>query len=403
MLQTKIMNPKKYFKEDRNFSTFFDELRQKYIKTGKTTGIIKINNIEEQENLSLFLGKAIEKEVKLKEFEKRLIETFNISLHNLLMDYYNNSIQTNKQKKENYENERKTFFEEIINTQKNKKAELWLNEITNSSKISKKYNDNKNKLKIDLNYICKAINNLPKTGTPLNVFSANITNNSHYFDIETSSCSLFIDALSFFELVTINSREDKINLLSKYNLFVDEISNFVITYGLIDEKNKELELANKNYLPTMISLIHTEKYKNLKTKNNKLFIFENPIILHSILMNKLDCSVIITSGNPNSSLYRILDNLFDTVIYYNGDIDPEGILIVDKLISKYNVIPFGYDKEKYKENISNNKISTARLKKLNKINSNYFNEIIELLNKNKYSYHQENSINDIIKFIKDNN
>ncbi|MEG2610446.1 MAG: TIGR02679 domain-containing protein, partial [Bacilli bacterium] len=335
------MNPKKYFKEDRNFSTFFDELRQKYIKTGKTTGIIKINNIEEQENLSLFLGKAIEKEVKLKEFEKRLIETFNISLHNLLMDYYNNSIQTNKQKKENSENERKTFFEEIINTQKNKKAELWLNEITNSSKISKKYNDNKNKLKIDLNYICKAINNLPKTGTPLNVFSANITNNSHYFDIETSSCSLFIDALSFFELVTINSREDKINLLSKYNLFVDEISNFVITYGLIDEKNKELELANKNYLPTMISLIHTEKYKNLKTKNNKLFIFENPIILHSILMNKLDCSVIITSGNPNSSLYRILDNLFDTVIYYNGDIDPEGILIVDKLISKYNVIPFG--------------------------------------------------------------
>ena len=44
-------------------------------------------------------------------------------------------------------------------------------------------------------------------------------------------------------------------------------------------------------------------------------------------------AIIMTSGIPNISLYTLLQKLDESSvkIYYNGDFDPEGLLIAEKL------------------------------------------------------------------------
>ncbi|MEG0995110.1 MAG: DUF2399 domain-containing protein, partial [Bacilli bacterium] len=68
-----------------------------------------------------------------------------------------------------------------------------------------------------------------------------------------------------------------------------------------------------------------------------VFIFENPSILNALLQLNVDASVIITSGNPNFVIYEIIEKLIlsGNHLYYNGDFDPEGLLIAYKLKEKY--------------------------------------------------------------------
>lgn len=53
-------------------------------------------------------------------------------------------------------------------------------------------------------------------------------------------------------------------------------------------------------------------------------------------------------------------------LYYSGDIDPEGIRIAERLLSRNNVniVPWRFTKEDYEESVSGEVISQTRLKKL---------------------------------------
>lgn len=52
--------------------------------------------------------------------------------------------------------------------------------------------------------------------------------------------------------------------------------------------------------------------------------------------------VIISSGNPNYAFYKVLEKLIKTgnEIYYNGDFDPEGLVIASNLYQKFSQIKF---------------------------------------------------------------
>lgn len=120
----------------------------------------------------------------------------------------------------------------------------------------------------------------------------------------------------------------------------------------------------------------------------------------------LNIPIIITSGIPNISLYTLLQKLEEskTKIYYNGDFDPEGLLIAEKLKQRFhNIELFCYNTIDYNNAKSKEKISNARLKKLDNINSKELQEIKKLLLENKISAYQEQNIERIKKYMIENN
>ena len=90
--------------------------------------------------------------------------------------------------------------------------------------------------------------------------------------------------------------------------------------------------------------------------------------------------------------------------YYNGDFDPEGLLIADKLKSKYtNLELIFYDLEHFNKCLSNKEISKQRLKKLNNIVNNDVNIIKNAILETEMVGYQESIIADLKEFIQDKN
>ena len=88
-------------------------------------------------------------------------------------------------------------------------------------------------------------------------------------------------------------------------------------------------------------------------------------------------------------------------LYYSGDLDPEGILIADRLKQRYkeNLNLIGFNKKTYYKNISDVSLSDARVKKILGIKSTELKEIGEEIKKNKKVAYEEKNIDNIVSFI----
>ena len=141
--------------------------------------------------------------------------------------------------------------------------------------------------------------------------------------------------------------------------------------------------------------------KNIKSENNTLLILENPSFLSRVVDQKINYSIIITSGNSNLVVYKLLEKTNYSKIYFNGDFDPEGLLIAQQFKTKYQNVKFiGYNEEYYNNGISDNVISDSRLKKLDSVIDNDLLEIKELLKVRKLSSYQEINYDKILEYIK---
>ncbi len=237
----------------------------------------------------------------------------------------------------------------------------------------------------------------------LPMYASQVTKDPHYLDLDTSHSNLYFYALAHRSGVDYpTSREAKINLLAKNNIEIDAISNYVITYNLL--ASKEYLNAFSKHKETLIlniqNIMTTEKFSSL---SKKVFIFENPSILTEILYRNRNVSVIISGGFPNTSVYLLLDKLLSSgnELYYNGDLDPEGLLIAQKLKEKYSnsLKLIGYTEKDYYTCISKNSISESRLKKMDQLKDAELLLIRDVLVKNKYSAYQENNKERLMNLI----
>ena len=261
--------------------------------------------------------------------------------------------------------------------------------------IKSKYKQNKRALKEELLMIDKLLSNIPDKITYLPIY-ASITSNPHYLDYNAKSSNLFYRILSnILGEDTPTTNLDKTKLLEKINVYIDSLSNYVITYNLVYDKEMPFDVMNLN-------IDNISKLNNITGKSNKIFIFENPSILNYLKNKDLDISIIITSGIPNLAFYKLLENITsDTTLYYNGDYDPEGLLIADKLNNKYdNIKLFLYDGKSYLNTKPNISLSNNRLHKLELIKSKELQDVKRLLIDNKKCGYQENNLLSIEEFIR---
>ncbi len=395
----------KYFKDKNGYDRFIKKLYQKYQSLGKFIGTIKLDNLnaEEAYALSQLFGENYKSgddiKLSIRQFLKIMDRSKfkNFDIATLVQEYLNVPLLTNKELKSNLINKEDKFYQELV------QDDLKLKKIINRDNlfIHQRYIKNKDSLKKDLINVINLINNLPKERTMISLFSATYTKNPHYLDLDTNTSNLFINFLSCLDNIDYpNTREDKIKLLYKHNIEMDNLSNYVLTYNLLSSRESINELSKETLILNIKNILNTSLFDS---KLKKVFVFENPSILTKILSLNIDVSVIISGGFPNNAVYLLIDKLIENgnKIYYNGDFDPEGLIIAYKLKNKYQdkLQLFCYDKIDYERCKSNNFISNSRLNKMEKIDDDNLNIIKNLLLENKLAAFQENN-DRIIDYLK---
>lgn len=398
-----------YFKNNKGFERFMVKAKEKYQSYGRVTGIITLDNITYEEAVSLtdFFARKFEEgktyKIKISEFNKVLDKSkfqdfeFTDYFYNTYDDF---SYLTNTLKKRKFHEEFVSFIEDLLLEFKSEKLKDFFERNINKNfstmrNIKSKYKQNKRALKEELLMIDKLLSNIPDKITYLPIY-ASITSNPHYLDYNAKSSNLFYRILSnILECDIPNTNLDKTKLLEKINVYIDPLSNYVITYNLVYDKEMPFDVLNLN-------IDNISKLNNITGKSNKIFIFENPSILNYLKNKDLDISIIITSGIPNLAFYKLLENITsDTTLYYNGDYDPEGLLIADKLNNKYdNIKLFLYDGKSYFNTKPSVSVGNNRLHKLELVKSKELQEVKRLLLENKKCGYQENNLLSIEGFIK---
>lgn len=406
----------KYFKSNPGFDRFINRLYKKYQSFSKFSGTIQLDNLskEESNSLSRLFGTTYQETENITISIAKFIsimnnskyEDFNIEI--LVQEYLQISLITNKEKNEKRAKEEDDDYKSMISD--NSTGGSWLKNIITTKNppyklIHQRYHKNKLNLKKELINIITLIDNLPKENVLLPIYASTYTSDPHYLDLDNNHSVLFFYALSYLNQSEYpNTREEKIRLLSQYNIEIDNLSNYVLTYNLLSNKEYINQFSkNRESLILNIQNIITTKY--FDTKNKKVFIFENPSILTEIIAKNIDCSVIISGGFPNTSVYLLLDKLLETgnMLYYNGDFDPEGLLIASKLKEKYQekLNLFCYKKQDYENCISKKSIISKRINKIAKIKNKDLLEIKKLLIAKKLAAYQENNKKRIMEYIKE--
>lgn len=403
-----------YLKSKQGLNRLMLKLKYKYQSLEKYSGVVIIDNISHQESIDLsnLLGKKVEVSSNIKisysKLEKILKQTKYESFNwqDLFKFYFEMEIKSNKQMKESQVLSFDMFLQEVIDNNKNKDCVLLIEDILKDKNdlynvFRRHYKKDKNKLEKDLKYILLLLDNIPNKPTNLAVY-ASLTGNPHYLDLNTSSSNLFLRILAHIKNVDyIDKTVDKKNLFALINVYIDPISNFVITYKIIG--NEILVILDKKDMIINLNLENIININYLDTKEKKVYIFENPSILNAL--KDLKVPMIITSGIPNLAVYKVLEKLSDSgnELYYNGDFDPEGLMIADKLKNKFpNLNLFCYAVEDFKNAISNEVVNGSRIKKLDNIINKELIAIKESIKKSNKSAYQEKNLDRIRKYILDN-
>ena len=390
-IKTKL---KEYF-EVNEFKQLLEQLKYKYIRYGSCIGTISIKpkTTDEAIQLSKFLVKNIKENVKINikisDIQKSLDGSIfeGIKSDELVLMFFP-GIKSNKQIKV----ETDLYIDSLLNKYK---------DMYQGSNIACLF-EHKEALKKIKNFILHdntllenifvSLSELPiydNNNESLAIFASKTTGNPHYYDLDTHNSNALLQFICYlYNLEFENNRDIKKSIFEKVGILIDEVSNYVITYNL--GGNELLDVFKNNLTPLTINLSNIQKLANIKAENDTLLVLENPSFMSKINNKKIDFSVIITSGNSNLVIYKLLEKISTKKIYFNGDFDPEGLLIAQNFKNRYPYLMFiGYNEKYYQNGLSDNKINSPRLKKLNNIVDDDLMIIKNLLLSNKFSSYQE--------------
>ncbi len=406
-----MMNLWTYFKTHKEFDRMLNALKDKYISLGRYSGTVELKNLTELEakELSKFFGQKLLAGQTLKtsfsKIEKRLGNTIyeNFTWEELFTNYFGkHPVSKSTIKKQKLEDEQE-FFQNIIQNLseplKRKFTEIIEEKGPIQNTIVKRYHKEKN-FKMELSYILDIVDHLEELTPSTLPLIASHTGNPHFLDMNTQNSNLFIKILARYkELDEPATNQEKINFLSEFGIGVDDLSNYAITY-ILDSDASFIKSFKEAKEPLNINLHNISKIDKLYTESGQVFVFENPSILSKLI--SLEVPIIITSGNPNYVVYRLLDKLTQSRvnIHYNGDFDPEGLIIANNLKKRYpNLHLFCYDSVDFYNALSNNALNNQRLKKLRSVDDTSLQTIVNLLIKENACGYQESNLIRIKEYI----
>ncbi|MEA4964115.1 TIGR02679 domain-containing protein [Lutispora sp.] len=407
-----------YFSQ-RGFRRVLEEVYKKYCSLSRLGGNVYIDNpsIDEEEVLSRFFRKDFSGQgrikIEIKDFEKKLKETKfeDFEIMDIVEAVLNKKALTQKEAEHREKEERKKLFQGLVDSFNSIIVTDLIEDIIEKPQeykmIYAKMKDKK-KLKKELLSVCKAIINLPQEDKlRLPVFAANITTDPHYFDLSNDAGRLLIKALSFIKKCPYPSNsEERAELLFDSGILIDELSNHAIVNGLLafqdglEDKVWSAALAQEQ--PMVMTLYNLNRIGSIVSPRNYVIAVENPSVFSAIIEYDPKIPCICVNGQPKLAVLIVLRLLDQSgcPIFYSGDLDPEGLLIADKLWRKFdNIRLCCMNIVHYEKSLSSVKLNEKRLKTLDNIEHPGLKVLGEEIRQKGFAGYQEKIIDEILDFI----
>ena len=238
----------------------------------------------------------------------------------------------------------------------------------------------------------------------LPVFAAEISGNPHAFDMGTTEGNILYQVI----LISLEQRGlvvESSDLFPAYKrqksyllagILIDDISNYAILYQVRAMKKDRSEhqgmlgfFSEKNMVQVPLNII--SEWESIECIDNEIYVVENPSVFAAICKEK---SCMCMNGQPRLASILVLDLLAksNVKIYYSGDLDPEGLLIAQKLRQYYrgNFVYWHMKLEDYRKGISQEYISDKRKKILERIKDEELLPVANLMKEYGVASYQEN-------------
>lgn len=411
---------------DNEFSEFMQLWKKQYEKYGTCKGSIDlVLNDSNRECISGLMGKDYYGvdcvHITFRQLQKAMLNTKyeNCDFNEVLKMYFNQRVLTNKYRQEQEQMRVQNIFKQFFKQEG--KSQQWIyNTYTNRDsvyiRIVQASKENEQKCINTVCVVMKALNHLPMWKNKkenISIFASYHTKNPHAFDKNTFAYYLMMHGIVYFLKVDFpKTNLEQNEILYRAGLYQDGISNYcsVARLQAFNENNQphlgwtgfydSYEALNVN----MDNLLHI----HFITCCDRVYIVENPSVFQALLKKikkeKIEkIGLVCTNGQLNYSAYLLLDILVNSniEIYYSGDMDPEGLLIADKIKQRYPSIKLWcYDVRQYEISKSKEQATDQRMHMLDALKDETLIRIGKCIseNTNRVGY-QENMIEEYHKTL----
>ena len=368
--------------------------------TAKAAGRITLKQTSEEERRAVggIIGKVFyEGTIRFSflEFEQGLQKTrfAPVDMKAVLEEYFGEPLITTQGRQREEQERRKKFldrscgyFEE--NAGREAAALVWLRKMISEKKygyqlLMREYAKDEKQAELLVRNVGNAVMKLKELTDkedeyPLAVLAAEITDNPHYFDRSTTAGLLFVHAICCCENMELpEDAHQWRKMLTQVSIVPDNISSMVHGYGLRLLTKQGWHGAYDTFCerkePYVITMENMKGIIGVQAVGEKAYIVENEMVFSYLIHNlkNSDYTLLCTSGQPRSVAQVLITYILasGSKIYYNGDIDPDGICIADRLWKKFGdrihiwrMSPEDYDKSLSKERIGD--IGRAKLENI---------------------------------------
>ena len=404
---------------DNEFSEFMQLWKKQYEKYGTCKGSIDlILNDSNRECMSGLMGKdyygvdcahntfqQLQKAISNTKYE-------NCDFNEVLKMYFNHDILTNKNRQEQEQMRIQNIFKHLL--EQEGKSQQWIHHIYTDHdsvyvRIVQASKENEQKCINTVDVVMKALNQLPMWQDKkenISIFASLHTKNPHAFDKNTFPYYLLMHGIVYFLKVDFpKTNLEQNEILYRAGLYQDGISNYCSI--------ARLQALNENYQPHLGWTGFYDSYEALNVNMDNLlhirsivycdrvYVVENPAVFQALLKmikkEKIEkIGLVCTNGQLNYSAYLLLDILVSSNVetYYSGDMDPEGLLIADKIKQRYPSIKLWcYDVRHYEISKSKEQAADQRMHMLDALKDETLIRIGKCINENKNRVgYQENMI-----------
>ncbi len=414
-----------FFRQNPGYGRVFEGILARYRSLGRLGGTVTLSNLTtvERQVLSNHLRRDLSKQktvsFAVQEFSRSLEVTrfAHYSLEEILSSYFEFELTTAKEEAELFAEERREFLLSLAKQYEATIAGRWLGAIgerraVGTLRILQTYGESPALLKEQIQIVARALNTLDERDVRywrLPVFASLVTRDPHAFDHETALGRMLVDALcTVLGVEGYSSREEVGEVLYGAGLLVDEVSNFVTCSGLEGYLGSELHPvwagATKCREPLQVPLLNLTQITRVKSPWNTVFVVENPAVFASILdafsrgpLPPLIC----TAGQVKVAGLVLLKLLAQehTTIFYSGDLDPEGILIAQRLAKRYPSLLnyWRFTPQDYERALSRKKLTSSRISKLDGVTDPKLKPLVQAVTKTKQAAYQELLLPDLIQ------
>lgn len=411
-----------YFKARPVYKKLFLKMRDKYAGLGRFGGTVLLTSLsrEEKNQLGGFFQKdyTINKTITISaDLMERCLASSKfagLTWELILETYFGEPLQVKREIELAESKRREDYFAEILEQISDESGREWLHRVLAEKKegyllIMQLYKENPEELRNVLNYVTAGIAKLKvfqekKQKELLPVFSANITGNPHYFDEGKTGEKLLFHYLKERNFVLkqegLSKVEYKNRIYYEAGILKDEVSNDALAYGIHGWRmegglHKGIEGFFESQEPVKLTLQTIGRLEKICGQSQQVYVVENPAVFSVLIREHPEWTVICGNGQLRLAVLVLMDKFMgDTVFWYAGDFDPEGLLIAQKLKLRYGnrLNLWKYEANLYETYLSEVELSDRRIKKLEQVYIQELQEIKEVMCKKRRAAYQESMI-----------